>query len=401
MSLRVGMTPPRAGRRLLAAALAVLIAVLLGSACGGGAEAPASPTPSGSPPASAPASPSPATPAPLPTLGPARGRIAFVDPDGNLTLADPDGKHKKAITKGGGVAGFQWSPDGSLLAVEGAGFGLKVIRPEGDVVFEVGGASTPVWSPQGDRLAVSRGSDTVVYDGRGHEEREVANAMGAAWSPDGKTLAVLRVKGQKNIPVLVDVAGGAESALSESIEAYADSIVYPIVWRPDGKAIAYRDSIYDPATGEKTDLPGVPVVWAKDGRMLMVTLDFDPASNATPAHLLDMTRGGKPIIGLDIRPSADGTPPWLYIRRWIDWSPNSRYLVYMDPEPFRFRVRIYDTVAIRQIKYPDVKGETPSVSPDNTYVVFMDAGKVWVLALDGSSLNDVAEGSFPVWQPGS
>ncbi len=367
---------------------AVLTAVLA-AGCGG-SEGEVSLTPT-QPPAS---SPSPIT---------ASGKVAYINTDGNLALMNPDGSGVEALTDGGGIEGLRWSPDGSLIAVEGgegAGFGLRVIGADGGLSFELGDASTPVWSPLGDRLVVSEGSSIAVYDLGGSRLLEVPNATGAEWSPDGKTLAFLRpeeVAGGKAVPLLVDVSSGQERPLSDQIEA--DEPIYPILWHPAGELIAYRDSLYDPATGEKEDLPGVASFWSPDGRLLLVTLGFDAQNNSTTAHLLDFSQG-QPIIGLEVRPTAEVTPAWLYIHRWTAWSPDSRYLVYIDPDPFRPRVRIYDTVAVTQDILRDIKGERPSVSPDGRHAAFMFEGKVWILALDGSVLQDVSEGSYPAWQPG-
>jgi len=372
----------------------VVVLALLGAACGGDGGSEVSPGPT---------SEASVTPSLTPFASPvaASGKIAFIDLEGNLALISPDGSGQEVLTEGGGVKGFRWSPDGSLIALEGgegAGFGLRVSGVDGEVLFELEDGSSPVWSPQGDRLAVSQGSTIAVYDKAGAKVREIADAQGAAWSPNERTLAFLRPEGDggSGVPLLADVATGSESPLSEEIEPH--DLVYSIAWHPDGSAIAYRDGIYEVASGQKADLPGVPVRWSPDGRLLMVTLETDPESNSTPAHLLDLAQG-KAVIGLDVRPSADGTPPWLYVQRWTDFSPNSRFLIYLDPLPYRLRARIYDTIALRQYKYPDIRGQAPSASPDNAHVVFMDAGKVWVMVLDGSALKDIAQGSQPSWQP--
>ena len=69
------------------------------------------------------------------------------------------------------------------------------------------------------------------------------------------------------------------------------------------------------------------------------------------------------------------------------------------PQPSRERVRIFDTVAVSQMQYKNIKGERPDISPDSKFAVFMDSDKVWTLSLDGKNLIAVADGSLPAWQP--
>lgn len=343
------------------------------------------------------------TSSPTPTSPPitAAGKIAFITPGGQLALVNPDGSGQQDLTDGASVKAFQWSPDGSLLAVEDAGGAepvVWVIRPDGQRLFKLAPASGPAWSPSGAFLAVARDSGLVVVDAAGLEVRQWSGAVRPEWSPDSASLAFLQLGPDGlGVPVIGDVASGGVTPLAADIEPHKPD--YPIAWRPSAGVIAYRDALYEPATGKKTALPGVPVNWSPDGRMLMATLAFVPADNSTPAQLLDMTQGGKPVIGLEVRSASDGTPAWSFIRTWADWSPDGRLLVYFDPQPLRLRVRMYDTVAITQKIFKAIKGDHPEVSPDSTHVAFMDEGKVWVLKLDGAALKDIASGSFPAWQP--
>ncbi len=364
----------------------LLILAALAAACSGGGGSDATPVPT-----------------PTPTSPPiqAAGRIAFITPEGNLALVSPNGGDLQPLTDSGGVSAFRWSPDGSMIALEvaaGPAPTVRVIKADGSQVFDLTGASSPFWSPSGAYLVVARTSGIAVVDVAGNEVRQWSDAVRAEWSPDGVSLAFVQVgAGGLGIPVIGGVAGGEPEPLSPDIEPHKPD--YPIAWHPSGGVIAYRNALYEPEAGKKTELPGVPVWWNPDGRMLMVTLAFVPADNSTPAQLLDMTQGAKAVIGLEVRPALDETPAWSYIRNWADWSPDGRLLVYFDPQPLRLRVRIYDTVAIAQRIFKDIQGDRPDVSPDSTHVAFMHEGKVWVLALDGSALRDIVPGSFPAWQP--
>jgi WD40 repeat protein len=310
---------------------AVGVAALLPLACGGGSDDGAGST-------GGTASPTPAS------ALTATGEIAFVDANHNLAIVEADSRAKRTLTDGGGVESVSWSPDGSRLALVGE-FGVRVLAAGGDTAFEMEGATHPVWSPQGELLAVVDGNSVGVYDMGGSRVLEVPDAATGAWSPGGETLAVSRQAAEGGVPILVDVISGEERPLSDQI--LSDREVFPMTWEPSGVSVAYRDGLYDAVTGERENLPGSPVYWSPDGRRLLVTLDFDPQSKSTAAQLLVAADDWRPVIGLDIRESADDTPPWQYIQRWTAWTADSRYLIYLDPDPNRLRVRIYDTVEVR------------------------------------------------------
>ena len=372
-------------RRSLWRASAALVFVALLAACRDGAAGPPTPEPT-------------RTQGPTGTIT-ALGQIAYVTPEGDLALANPDGSDPQVLREGG-VVSFAWSPDGALLAAQentGGGSTVVVLRSDGEQVFQLEGAADPLWSLAGD-LAVDLGSGLLVVDTAGGELRTVADAVRPVWSPDGTALGFLRLDSEGlGVPLIVDIASGEEEPLAESIEPAEP--VYPIAWNPAGNIIAYKDTLYEPDRDATRELPGVPVYWSPDGRWLLVTLEFDAESNATPANLLDFTQDGEALIGLEVRVAPDGTPPWLYIQRWTDWTADGRFLLYLDPQPFRNRLRIYDTLEIRQQINPDIAGQRPEYSPDGKHVAFDFEGSVWVATLDGSALVDVVEGTRPSWQP--
>jgi dipeptidyl aminopeptidase/acylaminoacyl peptidase len=341
-----------------------------------------------------------------PTRGPvgtitAAGRLAFIAADGNLTLINPDGSGADPVTESGGVQDYAWSPDGSLIAVarlEGGGQpAVDVIRPAGEAVFEVVGGSAPLWSPQGDRLLVERSGGLEVVDAAGQPLRSIANAVLPDWSPEGSAVAFIRVSQGKGVPMIVFVESGEESALDAGIAP--ENPVYPVIWHPAGAVLAYRNDLYEPTTGARTDLPGVAAYFSPDGRLLLVVLDADPTVTGRPANLLDLTQGVKTIIGLEVRPAAEEVPPWLYIRRWTDWGRDGGLLLYMDPDEFRPKMRIYDTVGIMQDSYSNIRGEYPDLSPDSTHLAFQYEGRIEIFPLNGTALVPIAEGSLPRWEP--
>lgn len=342
---------------------------------------------------------SPATATPVPALVP--GRIAFVDLAGNAVLINSDGTGRAAVTETGDVKRLAWSPDGSLLAVtrEGdEGPSVQVVGVDGVVRFEVAAAAGPSWSPAGDRLAIVTGPNVAVYDSSGALVREVAEATQPAWSPGGTLLAFQRTSAdrRKGIPVVMDVASGVETPLDPDLQP--DDVTYPIAWHPGGDVVASRNVLYDLASGVTEEVDGTAVSWSPDGRTLMVIQAFSAPDDAWPGWLLDMTQDRKAVIGFYVRPAAESNIAWSIIQRWTDWSPDGRFLLYLDPEPGRERARLYDTVNPDQNIYPKIAGEWPSIAPDGANAVFAYQEHVWVLALDGTALSWIAEGTFAAWQ---
>jgi WD40-like Beta Propeller Repeat len=368
-------------RPLLAPILAALAVI---TACNGG-DSPA-------------ASPQPPTPTPRLVVG---AQISFIDGSGNLALMSSDGTGVNVLTQGGGVQNFAWTPDGTLVGVEVQGPGgseVKIIRRGGSVVFEETGASKPVWSRDGSRLALTLGEGVQVVDPSGAVVRNIARATRPAWSPDGTKLAAVKIDGALGTPIVVDLTSGTEVPLSSAIEPHDP--VYPIAWHPGGQVIGYRNKLYDPAAATQRDLPGTAVEWSPDGRTLMVALPTAGEGGTTVFRLLDASQDLKEVIGFELPPSADGVPGQLFVQSWTDWTPDGRFLVYLDPTVTRQQVRIYDTAQAGQKRYSNIKGERPDVSPDGTVIAFMDSGKIWLLPIDGSTLNAIIDGGWPAWVSG-
>lgn len=367
------------------AILALLALGLLGTAClltdGGGGQT--------------------STPTPKPIT--ASGTIGYITPDGNFALMNPDGTGQRVLTEDGGATFATWSRDGSIAAVEfGTGSSAKVrgIRPDGSVVFEADG-SAPLWSPLGDRLAVTAATNIHVVDGTGRPLHVFEMGPLPSWAPDGSRLAFLKLGSDgKAVPVIGDFDAGEETPVSDDI-APADP-VFPIAWHPGGEVIAYGDRLYELTTGTTRDIPGTAVYWSPDGRVLLVAGEWDETAGATLGMILDASLGFRQTIGLSIRPSTENVPPQLFIQRWTDWTPDGLHLFYLDPEPGRETQRLYNTVyPPSQDRNRNIAGERPDISPDGQHVAFMYKGSVWVEPLDASTLVAVAEGGFPAWQPGS
>ena len=134
-----------------------------------------------------------------------------------------------------------------MFVVAGDGTGEKRLTPAQGEYF------TPVWSPDGARIAFAgrRVDNTDVYvmnaDGSG-ERRLTTNAgndFDPAWSPDGRRIAFTAQRGPGGGAVsqgsrntsdvyVIDADGAGERRLADS----ADDEFGP-AWSPDGERVAY------------------------------------------------------------------------------------------------------------------------------------------------------------------
>ena len=312
----------------------------------------------------------------FPSWSPDGKRIAFFS-DGEGTpgqremfLMNVDGSGLRQLTHTpageGWLSSIIWSPDGSRLAlahlsgVTGQSQqGVSFQEAQLYLVETVDGATTPldndqrhglpgeaVWSPDGSRIAFTRGLESggeelrVVQLGRpgsvklaGISER----FAGLAWSPDGKTLAYIthgpwiadnrpyRLAERATARLFLQPAGGGEAVLLQSFDPVPEGIQL-MGWAPDGSRLIFlvnqgaedcwqMQSIH-PDGSKPTTLPmcaaftaGRPV-WTEDGWLLFPAV-IGGDGQAYAVFALDPNNTGDPRQLASIR-LADKTP--LFIR---------------------------------------------------------------------------------------
>lgn len=225
------------------------------------------------------------TPAPPPQ----NGLIALSTSEGIRLV---DARTGKAWTVPGTVdmSNPVWSPDGQLLAVEGWDddqTSVFTIRPDGSerkLVLE--DAYAPSWSPDGEQLVVTRSggnvSVLVIVDADGGEARQITFDHGGendgagepVWSPDGKWIAFTQGDGAVRLLAMNGEADGG-------IKTVAEEGMNP-TWSPDGSKLAFDAvdpakfeqyiAVVDVATGKRSELRpralASAAAWSPDGTRL-------------------------------------------------------------------------------------------------------------------------------------
>jgi Tol biopolymer transport system component len=139
------------------------------------------------------------------------------------------------------VTGFTWLPDGRLAYTSYSGpaqGAVTVTTVSGAEHRFLGTASSPVWAPDGQRLAfeVSRVGGVQIYvrDSTGGKPVRLTDprliCVRPMWSPDGHQIAFLTLGGGTTKLTVMDADGGHQRRLAD---IYGDLSARPVFsWRP-------------------------------------------------------------------------------------------------------------------------------------------------------------------------
>ena len=134
------------------------------------------------------------------------GKIAFVRGKDTWLYLPRSGEVRQLLAD---TTDVRWSPDGRAIAFARAD-GLYLADGEGANERQLHAASrinTPVWSPDGSRLAFEIGTladepaarEVWVFDLATNEARRIARGADPAWAPDGKRIAYVTGRGGEGV----------------------------------------------------------------------------------------------------------------------------------------------------------------------------------------------------------
>ena len=272
--------------------------------------------------------------------------------------------------------------DGGITAMRADGSDRHLVVAGKDV-------SEPRWSPDGTRLAYTKGR-RIMVDGAAVSAPPKGGEDGAAtWSPDGTTLLYSRFVTVTDSNLRTEIrshvlATGADRPLvRQRIDLRFTSVGAP-VWSPDGSAIAYTRSRLDRRANFDEDVLTIPagggtartlvrharsIAWSSDGRRIAYSGTRD--HNGQRCGSDECAWAGELYVA-----AADGTGATRLTRGEGDeiapvWSPDGSRILFTSDQNV----------------------------PDG------NSNEVYSIAPDGSCLTWLTNGTrgsvLPSWRPGS
>lgn len=280
-----------------------------------------------------------------------RGLIAFAQ-NGRIVVAAPDGTSARFITAGPGDHTPVWSPDGKRIAFgsgqsEGRN-GLFVTNADGTGEHQVASVaernSPPTWSPDGTRLAYhdlgskdAPGLYIAQADGSGARRIFAGTVNQPGWSPDGKSIAFTHnVKPTAGGLFVISADGQAEAS------AVVGGVFSAVSWSPDGTRVAVRGVRWQgapKAVSSRQPVEQVLVYEVASGRDTELTAEAS-GGNWSPQWSPDgksvMYVGGKDgAQTVMIVPTGAGQPRMVFMSTALVrpvWSPDGSELAVGIPE---------------------------------------------------------------------
>ena len=271
--------------------------------------------------------------------------------DGRLT------EPQRSLSGGGMQPCAEWSIDGWLAALDETG-SLHVVDPDGaiTVIPGVAGASSTrsvwsdapshlifEWSPDGTRIAVANDREVLVVPRSGGDPEVVipgAKATSVAWSPNGSTLLVAGNSGPgsnccgQHVPHLWSISMDApDDPVTEVPVNGRDGMgIFQVLWSPRSEvavAVAigaphgFRVMLVDPRAGTQDITAKLPWVRSSvrlspDGTRLLF-VGAEPGSPLGSDFVMAVPlEGGRPVQYARMTTEGSGTDPGE-----LAWQPGS------------------------------------------------------------------------------
>jgi len=214
------------------------------------------------------------------------GRLAFycvscpeISPGGGVgtMTVEPDGSDPQLVLDR--IASPIWSPDGTRLALVVHGqladepSRLMLAAPDGSDPTDLGIGGQAAWSPDGTRLVFVGGTPPgfQLIDEAGNTTTLPAAGGEPTWSPDGLLIAVTGIDCPNCEAPVIDPPSGIflVSPAEGTRELLVGGGAYGPVWSPDGETVAFSRLDYEgdypwsflrvpTVGGEPEPMPGVP-----------------------------------------------------------------------------------------------------------------------------------------------
>ena len=224
--------------------------------------------------------------------------VSAVPNDPAVFVVDADGGNERRLTSRGQVSGDPaWSPDGDRIVLSRDGQ-VYVMNADGSDQQQLtsDGGGDPVWSPDGGRVVFVRfvdgDSEVFVVGADGSDQQQLTSEGGAdpVWSPDGGRVAFTSGSG-----IFVIDADGSD------LRQLTERGGWDPVWSPDGTRVAFTRYISADITVMDRDGTDQRVVahnglgpsWSPDGTR--VAFSGDGNVHTVDAHGIDrrqVTRNG-------------------------------------------------------------------------------------------------------------